>query len=389
MYRHAIVLLLSFVLLNGCVTNPSVSTTDAVSSTAGNVSFQSYPEFSQALANALHNGDKSLFVQSLDMERFLHRSFDGTGLSDAEFRAIMAKSQQIAHRFVESIDREVGENGQVEFVRMRPQADSVLPGSRSLIRIVPADGGVAYWDFYLDKQDGRVVIYDWFNYGTGQLASTSIGGYMKLFQSIKDENKPRLLKLVRQYAVTARKQQYERALKLYAKLPQHIQRDPLILVSRVQMSMAHTDEAYRSALADLARYHGDDDRFALLLVDYYLYSRQYPQGHRALDMVTKRTGGDAGLEALHAALALEAGNYQDAVRYARTGIGMDPDYEQNYWVLLQALAQAGHYDDTVLVLKILQEGFLYEFDADELATADGFQQFGQSHAFATWRASLQ
>lgn len=389
MYRHAITLMLLLGLLSGCATHMTVDSADSAVGTSSNRTFDSYPEFSQALVNELNNGDKALFVQSLDMDTFLHRSFDGAGLSDSEFRAVADKSQQIAGQFVDNIDSQIGANGQVEFIRMRPQSDPGTPGWRSLLRITPEGGGVAYWDLYLEKRDDNIVIYDWFNYATGQLASESIGGFMQLFQAIKNENKTRLLGIVRQYVATVRKQQFKRALALYDKFPEHIQQDPLILISRVQMTMDHNEDAYRAALADLARYHGDDDRFALLLVDHYLYTEQFTQGHRALDRVAARIGGDAGLESLHAALSLEARNYEDAIRYARAGISLDSEYEQNYWVLLEALAQAGHYDDTVLVLQILQDGFFYEFDANELATLDGFEQFGQSRAFENWRASLQ
>jgi tetratricopeptide (TPR) repeat protein len=388
MYRLTLILALALALLNGCATSNGPDATVSLAGAPPEANLRSYPEFGETLAKALHDGDRILLVHSLDMERLLHRSFDDAGLSDGEYRAVANRSQQVAQQFVDNIQREIGKKGGVTFIRIRPQEDSRLPGSRCLMRIVPEGGGVAYWDLYLDTQGDRVVVYDWFNYGTGQLASASIGGFMKLLQSLKEEDRRGELKLVRQYVASVRKQQYERALELYKRLPEPIRQDPLVLISRVQVSMAVSEGAYRAALADLARLRGDDDSFALLLLDYYLYSGQYAQGHRALEMVAARTGGDAGIEAMHAALALEAGSYQEAIGYARTGVSLDPDYEQSYWVLLEALAQTGYYDDAVLVLQILQDGFYYEFDADQLAALDGFEAFGQSRAFEGWRTSL-
>ena len=48
--------------------------------------------------------------------------------------------------------------------------------------------------------------------------------------------------------------------------------------------------------------------------------------------------------------------------FARDGINREPSYEDNYWVLLDALVFSENYTDAVLVLNILEEGFNYRFD---------------------------
>ena len=106
-----------------------------------------------------------------------------------------------------------------------------------------------------------------------------------------------------------------------------------------------------------------------------------------MDAVAGLIGGDAALDSLHAGIGLAAEDYPSAIAYARNGIRKEADYEDNYWVLLDALVFSRNFDDAVLVLNILEEGFGYSFDTDKLAALEGYERFARSEAFRGWQTA--
>jgi hypothetical protein len=124
-----------------------------------------------------------------------------------------------------------------------------------------------------------------------------------------------------------------------------------------------------------------------MLVDYYVLNEEYEKAHQAIDSVAAKIGPDAGLDNLHANIALQTGDYKRTIGYARDGINREASYEDNYWVLLDALVFSQNYADAVLVLNILEEGFNYRFDARQMATLEGYEDFSRSEAFNGWQTA--
>jgi hypothetical protein len=56
-------------------------------------------------------------------------------------------------------------------------------------------------------------------------------------------------------------------------------------------------------------------------------------------------------------------------------------------VLLDALVYSEHYADAALVLNILEQGFNYRFDARQMATLEGYEDFSRSDAFIGWQSA--
>jgi predicted Zn-dependent protease len=151
--------------------------------------------------------------------------------------------------------------------------------------------------------------------------------------------------------------------------------------------MKVSEEAYRNALSELAPLYQKNDNYALMLVDYYVFNEEYDKAHQAIDTVATTIGQDAGLDSLHAGIALQNNNYERAIAYARDGIEREAAYEDNYWVLLDALVYSENYADAVLVLSILEQGFNYRFDARQMATLEGYEGFSRSEAFSGWQSA--
>ena len=56
-------------------------------------------------------------------------------------------------------------------------------------------------------------------------------------------------------------------------------------------------------------------------------------------------------------------------------------------MLLDALVYPENYDAAVLVPNILEEGFNYRFDAQQMARLQGYQDFSRSEAFKGWQSA--
>ena len=141
------------------------------------------------------------------------------------------------------------------------------------------------------------------------------------------------------------------------------------------------------ALKKMVPVYTKNDNYALMLVDYYLFTKDYAKAHKAVDAVARQIGDDAALDSLHGGIALAEKDYKRAIRFSRDGIRKEADYEDNYWVLLDALVFSRSYNDAVLVLNILEEGFGYSFDTDKLAQLEGYEAFARSEAFRGWQTA--
>jgi hypothetical protein len=257
----------------------------------------------------------------------------------------------------------------------------------SLVRIRPEDGGINYWKVYLHRVNGRVSIVDWFSYSLGDLASRSLGSFV--LQAGLAAMKPDMpgADAIKAYLAAAQSKDPRKQLDAYEQLPAQLKRNSLLMFAHAQTAMKVSDEEYRNALFELAPLYREKDDYALMLVDYYLFNEDYDRAQQALDTVAENIGQDAGLDSLHAGIALQNQRYNRAIAYARDGIQRDASYEDNYWVLLDALVYSHNYADAVLVLNILEQGFDYRFDSRQMATLEGYEDFSRSDAFNSWRSA--
>jgi hypothetical protein len=377
-----LVLLMS--LLAGCASQPG-KPVPAVSSADYDVA--SFAGFGEALEASMNAQDTSLFVEHLDSHRFAQRSLKSLGLTAVRekvvdnYARIMGKA--LKSRFKETF----ADVESARFIRLLPDEVDGADAAVALIRISPQDGGINYWKVYMERVDGQVHVVDWFSYTLGDLASRSLGTFVLQVGAamLKPESANALA--VKAYLAAAKSGDPQKLIDSYSELPAKFRNNSLLMFSYLQASKRISEESYTAALQRLSPVYARNDDYAMLLMDYYLYTGQYPQAHKEIDKVAGRIGDDAGLDSLHAGIALADKHYDKSIAYAREGIRREADYEGNYWILLDALVFSKNYDDAVLVLNILEEGFHYQFDMDQLAKLDGYAVFAQSEAFQGWRTA--
>ncbi len=383
--RSAILpLILVVSLLGGCASPPPHS--DSSYSTPS-ADLDSFEGFSQALEQTMNAKDTSLFVERVDTHEFARRSLASLGLPAVKdetvntYAGIMEKA--LKQRYKEIFSQVQS----ARFARMMPTDPGRPDEAVSLVRIQPEGGGINYWKVYLRRANGRVSIVDWFSYSVGDLASRSLGSFVLQAGIAATDPNSDGAEAIKVYLAAARSSDLQGQVDAYQHLPARLKNNPLLMFAYSQAAMKISEEVYRKALYELAPLYRKNDNYALMLVDYYVFNEEYEMAHQAIDTVAATIGQDAGLDSLHAGIALQTHNYERAIAYARDGIKRETDYEDNYWVLLDALVYSENYADAVLVLNILEQGFNYRFDARQMAALEGYEDFSRSEAFSGWRSA--
>ena len=377
-------LILLVLLLGGCVSQPPQS---GSTYSAASADLDSFEGFSHALEQTMNAKDTTLFVERVDTRQFARRSLTSLGLPAVKdetvttYAGIMEKSLKQRYKEIFS------EVKSARFTRMIPTDPSRPDEAVSLIRIHPEGGGINYWKVYLHRANGRVSIVDWFSYSVGDLASRSLGSFVLQVGIAATNPDSEGAEAIKAYLAAARQRDLAGQVDAYQHMPTRLKNNSLLMFAYSQAAMKISEEVYRNALSELAPLYRKNDNYALMLVDYYLFNEEYEKAHQAIDTVAATIGQDAGLDSLHAGIALQTHNYEHAIAYARDGIKREADYEDNYWVLLDALVYSENYADAVLVLNILEQGFNYRFDARQMATLEGYEGFSRSDAFSGWQSA--
>jgi tetratricopeptide (TPR) repeat protein len=374
--------LLLVALLSGCASqHPKID-----QSWRASADLNSFEGFGKALENSITAGDSSLFVDHLDSHQFAWRSLSSLGLTSSKDDTINTYASLMDEAVKQRFNETFTSVESARFVRLMPE-DQSSDETVALIRMDPKEGGINYWKVYLKRRQGHIAIIDWFSYSLGDLASRSLGRFI-LYAGVAalrpDMNgSPEIMA----YLSAAQSNDPEKILATYKQLPVNMQSNSLLMQQQVLAAQKISDEVYRAVLSRLAPTYEKNDDYALLLVDYYIYNNEHEQAHRAIDRAAATIGQDAGLDSLHAGIAVQTGDYKRAIAYARDGINREPAYEDNYWTLLDALVYSNNYTEAVLVLNILEEGFDYRFDAHQLATLEGYQDFANSDVFRSWQTA--
>lgn len=390
MRASALLLMLLVSLLAGCAGQPPKTGTPgdtANANTWSDADLGSFEGFSQALEQSLNKKDSSLFAERVDTREFARRSLASLGLKAVKTSTVNTYGDVLDKTLKGRYKENFAQIKSARFIRLMPGESSDPDEAVSLIRIRPEDGGINYWKIHLRRVNGRVGIVDWFSYSLGDLASRSLGSFV--LQAGLAAAKPDYpgSGAIRTYLAAAQSKDPRKQLDAYEQLPAQLKRNSLLMFAHAQSAMKVSQEAYHDALSELAPMYRENDDYALMLVDYYLFNNDYDKAQQAIDAVAQSIGQDAGLDSLHAGIALQNQAYNRAIAYARDGIQRDASYEDNYWVLLDALVYSHNYADAVLVLNILEQGFDYRFDSRQMATLEGYEDFSRSDAFNSWRSA--
>lgn len=344
----------------------------------------------------MNAGSLGRLVQAIDrddmLERILHlRLIDGRLQRD--FREDMQDNFQ---RFIESIYQLEFKDGIDAKLLL---VDSRGDRGRAVVRFDMPHFQVSYIEYEL-RLDGRerLVVVDWKNFLQGYRFSDRVG--LSLIQAQPNRNAVRKLidfPSVRELQVfqvmevlkAARDYDFDRFFEIFDALDDSLKRQRAVLLAGLDATRtARKRRQQRRILVEIARFHPQDELFALSLLDYYFPARQYDKALEVLTRTRDRLGIDDGITRARLSSArLVMGDVTDAVELADAAVTLEPDLELGWWAVLRARVAAGDFDAAVPALDRLERDFGHTLDPEALSKDPGLARFVGSQAYGDWYAA--
>ncbi len=259
------------------------------------------------------------------------------------------------------------------------------------MRLDYQDMGYGYLDFELekDKRSGEVRIVDWYDYQAGQNYSRSLMQIVatlspnsNLIRKIFDiaSGKTASAKQILEMISASNRNEMDRAKSLYTGMDESIKKNWVFMIISVNMANMSGDmEFYKQVLVDAEKYFSDDPRASFVLIDYYILQEQYDEAIQRINQLSNIfKHRDAGLWHMNANTHLMKGSYSHAIKSARKGIQLEPDFELVYWSLLNAQVLAGDNSSATETIRELEQRFGYLLTRDILAQDEVYKDYVNS-----------
>jgi hypothetical protein len=285
----------------------------------------------------------------------------------------------------------VGAGGSCRFLRVVQHGTE----TRVIVRIAHADGSMPeYVVFVLAAgADGAAVAIDIDVESDGGSASARLRRFflaLAVFASPNVEGKLRGDDRLRAQHLSAldeaeesfRAGQNRLALERLATVPSAILDAPDVVLLRLNVSRAVSDEAFRTALADVRRRDGRGPAAELIAVDHFLLARAYDDAHAALANAKSAIGGDPYLDWIDATIFDAAGDLDGARVACQRAIEGDAMLEDPWWTLLSLCVRQDRHDETAALLGHMAARF--EIDWKEFEAAPAYARFFDSAAGRMW-----
>lgn len=354
-----------------------------------------YYEAALAIEAGAHLLDFKTLAELFDSHTTLQNALRGIDISDTQ-------RQDILNTFISRsgnrdymadwIVAEVSQGATYQLLRVRKKRGRYL----ALFRLHNEEQGVNYHDLYLHKDaSGKVVATDLYALSTGELMSQTLRRIALPLLAHENRNLlQKLLKSESDYAkhwpdiqsmqLAMRNHDGDRAIEIYHQLPQTVQEDKTVLLTRIMAaSRAKNDLDYADGLEDLKRLFPGEPMIELMNMDVMFIEREFEKMRDSIDFIDKFVGGDPFLDVLRAASYREAGDLktaeQLALKAAAAELRLGP---LAHWELITIALRAEDYEKALKYLLEIEERFALEFS--DLTEIPDYAGFVKSPQYQTW-----
>jgi tetratricopeptide (TPR) repeat protein len=271
------------------------------------------------------------------------------------------------------------------------------PNRVALVRVDLDDDGFSYLELYPSAKGANGVrVIDLYDYARGQLGSALEAELARAatedLEALDALNEPSPevngKRASTAFLRAAAAGENERALALYAGLPKALQENRLFLLMRVKL--ADGDETrHAEALTALANRFADDPSLGLVLMEHYILTGDHAGGLRNLRSVLGRLPPDGLLLSMTASHYSLMGDHARAAEAARRAIETEPDFENGYFLLADALLARKDYDSALATLGLIEKRFGYAFTPADFETDAEYAGLVQSPAYARWKQARE
>jgi hypothetical protein len=265
-----------------------------------------------------------------------------------------------------------------------------------LTRVDLTTKGFDYLEFILQKDGtGAYRVIDWFQLSRGENASVSIGAVARLMLDPDTDLIHRmfgvpqvddkLIAQMKQIGALQRAGDFAGAMGLMRQLPEPIANSRRILSSRAGLaSLAGQTDAYKSALAEIAKRYSDDPGAAFMLLDYYFFENQMDKAMQAIEVIERRVGADGMTNLLKANASLQRKDYDRGVAFAQQAIHLEPELAQSYVALARGYTGKQKYPEAVSTYRLLGTRFGVQWKRETFVKDPEAAHLVQSDAFRKW-----
>jgi hypothetical protein len=351
--------------------------------------------YAEAVVNAIDSGNRAAFTAQIDWDSLLDTVMVNMDLTDKQ-------RQELKTGLKSGIDSDTGltgqlvknsqQGGKVDFLRTRPNHGRQVILFR-MIRPLQA-GGVGYFEFVPERSaGGKIRAVDLYVFSSGEFISTTLRH--ALLPVVADQSRSILSKLVtgeRAYVkdfpklsnVTAliNEGKMQEALAVIKGMQPETQKLKIILLNRLRAAQSSDEKEYSAVLDDFRNLYPKDPCLDLLLIDYYTLKKDFPKALETIDRLDKSIEGDPYLNIIRAGVSEMRGDLTEAARSAGRAMEQEPTLVPAYFSAVGISMKAGKYDETLSLLKALDQKFHTQFN--DLKTVPQYAGFVKSPQYPQW-----
>jgi len=336
----------------------------------------------------------AVLKQYFDKEAFANRILKGLSISSQDKRDLKTGIKIGTEQLLESIITPIPKDGYVKLLRLTEHNTE----ASAVLRFDYGDKGFGFMHFLIKKDKNNIKIIDIFDYMVGQynseksrqlillaLPSNSISGRLIDLATGKKQDQEDMRRLID----LSKDKKYPQFIKKYQQINPSLKKDISVLfLAMVVGQQDLTLKFYEKVLGDIAHYHGQNPKYALMLIDYYFLTKQYKKALQSVDRSQKLILGnkqDPALMLFKANTYIAMTKYKKALNIINQAIKLEPTLEILYTIKVNAAVGLKDYPMIVNSCQKLTLLFGYQFNHQVFAAKPEYQDFIKSTAYLKWK----
>ena len=351
-----------------------------------------YQDIVSRIVDDFNNRDTSTFNRTFNLSVFFKEVFRDLDLKKEYKNSFQKGFKENSHRIGNQFIQQMPEDKYIKSLRLTRHKD----GAKALLRLDYGEQGLVYLDLFLKKEKtAKIIIYDWYDYGTGLKYSDSVRQFVLLtapdssaLKQIFNIATGRKNKIKQIMALIKAKQKgdYERICSIYNSFDNELKQNKVLAL--INLDAANTSgnrQVYARALRSFETYFSNDPTCSFMLIDHYFLEKNYVKATQSIESFAAYIGiEDGGILSLKANVLLEQDRLKAASLVAEKGILIESGYEDNYWTALYCYTALEDYSNATEICRKLESKFLYSLTMEVFQEERFYQGLVQSKPFMAW-----
>jgi tetratricopeptide (TPR) repeat protein len=326
-------------ICGGCTPSPAppAAKPQAPAAASPRVSQEQAQEFARQFVEAIHQHDAAALDALFDWEAILDIGMAGIDSPAGQrqaFRKGFLSAQRSSGGMARELTRPELRSAKLLRTRVRDQRTTTL------IRILADEGAMVYCEPLLtESADGRVRAVDIYLFSSGETLSATIRrGHVATAAHANRTFLERLSGVEGDYAKHAVEIQAmgraaaagegQKALAIFEKLPDSLQRDKSMLLLRIRAAQSVDEKTYASAIEALRQAHPRDPAGLFHALDQHALAGEWEKTLTAVDRLDRAVGGDPYMQVMRGNCLMALGRFAEARAAAKAALAEEPDLVQ-------------------------------------------------------------